>query len=61
MSDTERIALAGAIEQLCRQARTEALLHVQRLDFARNYRLMSACLSTVDDELFDADGSPTRH
>jgi len=58
MSETEHSALAGALEQLCNQARTEASLHVQRLGFACNYRRMSACLSLVDDELFDADDIP---
>ncbi|MGF6599821.1 hypothetical protein P3T23_004555 [Paraburkholderia sp. GAS448] len=61
MSDVERIALAGALEQLCSQARTEASLHVQRLGFARNYRRLSACLALVDDELLDVDCAPTRH
>jgi hypothetical protein len=61
MSEDDRIALAGALEELCSQARTEASLHLQQLGFARNYRRLSACLSFVDDDPFVPDCFPTRH
>jgi hypothetical protein len=35
---------------------------VQRLDFARNYRHVSACLSLVEDDLFAPECcAPTMH
>jgi hypothetical protein len=48
MSEDDRIALAGALEQVCNQVCTVASLHLQRLSFARNCRRLSACRRGTD-------------